>query len=344
VLAADGGAALQQLAERLGAPVIMTDNALGALSARHPLAMTSLAGRAIFEHADLVVVIGSRFMNALEPTPSWSAGPRLIFINVDSADMQPPRQAAITLQADARAALEFLVETVQRREVLSRAEAEGLKDWARTQIDKVNPQSGFIRALRAALPEDGIFVNELTQVGYLARIAFPVYQPRTFIGPSYQGTLGFGFPTALGAAVGGGGKRVLSITGDGGFGWGLAELATARKYNLPVTLVVFNDGHFGNVRGIQKRLFGAARETAVALENPDFVALAGAFRVPAVRVATAEALQAAITDSLREAGPVLIEVPVGEMPGPWHLLRLQAMTGVPVPDAGPHPLSSRPRS
>jgi acetolactate synthase-1/2/3 large subunit len=345
VLSADGGPALQQLAERLNAPVIMSDNGLGALSSRHPLAMTSLSGRAVFEHADLIVVIGSRFMNALEPTPSWTAaGLRFIYINVDATDMLPPRQAAIAVQADARLALEFLGEAVKPREILTRTEALGLKAWADAQIEKVAPQSGFVRALRAALPEDGIFVNELTQVGYLARIAFPVYGPRTYIGPGYQGTLGYGFPTALGAAVGGGGKRVLSITGDGGFGWSLQELATARRYNLPVTLVIFNDGHFGNVRAIQKRVFGAARETAVKLENPDFQALAAAFRIPSVCVNSPEALQAAITDSLREAGPVVIEVQVGEMPGPWHLLRLQAMPGVPVPDAGPHPLSTRPKS
>ncbi len=345
VLQADAGDALKRLAEKLNIPVIMIENGLGALSDRHPLAMNTLAGRAVFEHADVVLVIGSRFMNALHPTPSWSAaGTRFLFINIDAADMVAPRNAAIALQADARVALEELAEIVTPREVLSRAEAEGLKVWAQAQIDRVSPQADYIRALRASLPEDGILVNELTQVGYLARIAFPVYGPRTYIGPTYQGTLGYGFPTALGAAVGGDGRRVVSITGDGGFGWSLQELATARKYNLPVTLVVFNDGHFGNVRMIQKRVFGPENEVAVALENPDFLALAAAFRIPAVRAATPAALQAAITESLREDGPVLIEAPVGEMPGPWHLLRLQPMPGVPVPEAGPHPLSSRPKA
>ncbi|WP_158904881.1 thiamine pyrophosphate-dependent enzyme [Burkholderia sp. L27(2015)] len=345
VLQAHAGDALKRLAEKLNIPVIMSENGLGALSDRHPLAMNTLAGRAVFEHADVVVVIGSRFMNALQPTPSWSAaGTRFLFINIDAADMAAPRNAALALQADARVALEELAEIVKPREVLSRTEAEGLKAWAQAQIDRVSPQADYIRALRAALPDDGILVNELTQVGYLARIAFPVYGPRTYIGPTYQGTLGYGFPTALGAAAGGDGRRVVSITGDGGFGWNLQELATARKYNLPVTLVIFNDGHFGNVRMIQKRVFGPENEVAVALENPDFLALAAAFRIPAVRVGTPAALQAAITESLSEDGPVLIEVPVGEMPGPWHLLRLQPMPGVPVPDAGPHPLSSRPKA
>src|SRR5690606_33986595 len=106
--------------------------------------------------------------------------------------------------------------------------------------------------------------------------------------PGYQGTLGYGFPLALGAAVGGGGRRVLSITGDGGFGWNLQELATARRYRLPVTLVVFNDGHYGNVRAIQRREFGA--EVAVELTNPEFGLLAQAFGVAFEQVDTPQAL------------------------------------------------------
>jgi acetolactate synthase-1/2/3 large subunit len=153
--------------------------------------------------------------------------------------------------------------TQPRPTALSHDDARKVKDWADSQVAQIEPQAAYIRALRDALPEDGIFVNELTQVGYLARIAFPVHAPRTYIGPGYQGTLGYGVPVALGAAVGGAGRRVISITGDGGFGWNMQELATAKRYKLPVTIVVFNDGHYGNVRAIQKREFGA--EVAVDL-------------------------------------------------------------------------------
>ncbi len=340
VIAAGASTHLQRLAERLGAPVVMSDNGLGTLSARHPLAMSALAGRPLFELADVVLVVGSRFMDAMAPVPSWPmAGIQYIFVNIDAADLTPPRQPAIAIQADAALALDALAQAVARREVLGESEARQVQAWAQGQIDTVVPQSAFIQAMRAALPEDGIFVNELTQVGYLSRVAFPVYQPRTYIGPGYQGTLGYSFPTALGASIAAGGKRVLAITGDGGFGWSYQELATARKYRLPVTLVVFNDGHFGNVRAIQRRLFGA--EVAVELENPDFALLARAFGIPSQSVTTPEALGAAIRASLNEPGPVLIEVPVGEMPSPWHLLRLQPMAGLKMPDAPPHPLPHR---
>ncbi|KAI3605378.1 Acetohydroxy acid synthase (plasmid) [Cupriavidus necator H850] len=328
---------LKEVAERIGAPVVMSDNGRGALSDRHMLAMNSLAGRAVFQHADVVVVIGSRFADVLVPAASWPKGTtKFIHINIDAADMTPPRTPDVAIVADAAETLQRLKDRLTKRTALSEAQCLAVKEWAHGQIDKIQPQAAYVKAMRDALPEDGIFVNELTQVGYLSRIAFPVYSPRTYIGPGYQGTLGYGFPVGLGAAVGGQGKRVLSITGDGGFGWNMQELATARRYNLPITLVIFNDGHYGNVRAIQKREFGA--EVAVDLVNPDFQLLAKAFGIPSVQVDSPEALGAAIKESARGEGPVVIEVKIGEVPSPWHLLRLQPMAGMVGQAAPANPL------
>jgi acetolactate synthase-1/2/3 large subunit len=321
VLAANATESLREFAEKIGAPVVMSDNGRGAISDRHVLAMNTLAGRAVFEHADVVIVVGSRFIDSTSPTTAWSSpAQRYIFVNVDRADLSVPRNPAVAIHMDARAALDALAQSVKRRAGISARDATRVKEWAQQQIDSVIPPMDYIRAMREALPDDGIYVNELTQVGY-------------------QGTLGYGFPTALGAAVAANGRRVLSITGDGGFGWNLQELATARKYNLRVTLVVFNDGYYGNVRGIQRRLFGA--EVAVDLQNPDFMTLARAFGVPATRVKSPSELGAAIRSSLAENGPVMIETVVGEMPSPWHLLRLRPMEGVKPPPTPPNPLSKR---
>lgn len=339
ILSSEASVSLQALAERIGAPVVMSDNGRGAIDDRHPLAMNALAGRAVFQHADLVVVIGSRFVDALTPTPSWPIGKaRYIHINIDAADMAGPRSADVAIVADARAALDGLLDRLTRRTALSNDRAGAVKAWAQAQIDQVEPQAAYVRELRAALPEDGIFVNELTQVGYLARIAFPVHTPRSYIGPGYQGTLGYGLPTALGAAIASPQRRVLSITGDGGFGWNLQELATARRYRLPFTLVVFNDGHYGNVRAIQKRTFGA--EVAVDLANPDFRLLGQAFGIDTVQVDSPKALGAAVRESLRAEGPVMVEVKVSDMPSPWHLLRLLPMPGMTGPAAPANPLGS----
>ncbi len=328
---------LRELAEKLGAPVVMSDNGRGALDDRHPLAMNALAGRAVFQHADVVLVLGSRFVDVLTPTASWPAGSiRFIHINVDPKDLTPPRSPEVAIAADLALALPELLERIKPRTAFSNEDARRVKDWAAAQIALVEPQASYVRAIRAALPEDGIFVNELTQIGYLARIAFPVHAPRTYIASGYQGTLGCGFPVALGAAVGARSKRVVSVTGDGGFGWNMQELATASRYRLPVTLVVFNDGHYGNVRAIQKREFGA--EVAVELTNPDFKLLAAAFGVPYSQVDSAQGLEAAMREANTQHGPVLIEVKLGVVPSPWHLLRLQPMKGMAGPAAPVNPL------
>ena len=342
VIASGAHAELQRLAERIGAPVVMSDNGRGALDDNHPLAMNALAGRAVFEHADVVLVVGSRFVDVLTPTASWPAGKvQYIHINIDEADLGAPRTPEVSLMADALPALRELAERVKANVRLSNESAESVKVWAQGQIDLVEPQASYVRAIRRAMPHDGVFVNELTQVGYLARIAFPVHAPRTYIGPGYQGTLGYGFPVALGAAVGAAGRRVVSITGDGGFGWNMQELATAQRYRLPITLIVFNDGHYGNVRAIQKREFGA--EVGVDLTNPDFELLARAFGVAFQAVGSPSQLEAAVREANAHPGPVLIEAKVGVMPSPWHLLRLQPMKGMSGPAAPANPLGEAAR-
>ncbi|WP_460274398.1 thiamine pyrophosphate-dependent enzyme [Celeribacter sp. ULVN23_4] len=324
--AMDAGKEIAELAERLGAPIVASDNGRGAVPDSHPLSFNSLAGRPIFDRADLVLVIGSRFMDIMTPDPSWPQdGKTFVYINIDPADLGGARKGALEIVADAGAAARALAAGVTKREVLSAAQAAGIKAWAHAKVVETGVLWDYVDALRTALPDDGIFVNELTQVGYLSRIAFECRAPRTLIGPGYQGTLGYGFPTALGAAVGGAGRRVVSITGDGGFGWGLQELATARRYNLPVTLVVFNDGHYGNVKSIQSKTFG--RNYITELANPQFEDLARAFGLEFARADTPQQLGALVAESATSDGPLMIEAPVGPMASPWPLLRLKPMGG-----------------
>src|SRR5262249_52460318 len=157
-----------------------------------------------------------------------------------------------------------------------------------------------------------ITVNDLTQVTFFGTVGFPVYAPRTFIGPGYQGTLGSSFATALGAQAGHPDRAVLAIAGDGGFIYNLAELATQAQHGLPVVSIVFNDSAFGNVKRTQQQQFGG-RMIAADLVNPDFVAVAHAFGITAERVASPEALGAALRSALAARRPALIEVTVGEM-------------------------------
>jgi acetolactate synthase-1/2/3 large subunit len=200
-------------------------------------------------------------------------------------------------------------------------ELERVRRWGEEVLAQIEPQYSWVRALRAAMPDDGILVNEFTQVGYMAQAAYPVYQPGTYIAPGYQGTLGYGFPTALGAKVANPHRAVLSITGDGGFGWALPELATARKYGIGLVTVVFNDQAYGNVRRSQVEQF-EGRLLGTDLLNPDFVSLAESFGVRGARATTPAELQGLLRETLgSNSEPVLIDVPVGVMPNPFRRMR-----------------------
>jgi acetolactate synthase-1/2/3 large subunit len=337
VAAASAARALQSLAERLDAPVAMSEAGRGSLSDRHPLALTSLGARALLPHADVVLVVGSRFINYRAQPALLAPQAKFIYLTIEANDASPPRQPGLLLLGDALAGLERLHAALgPARGTRGGAETcRRVRAWCDQQLDGIEPQRSWLAALRRAIPDDGILVSELTQVGYFAAVAYPVYAPRTFITPGYQGTLGYGFPAAIGAALGNPDRLVVSINGDGGFGWNMQELSTVARYRPALLTVVFNDGHFGNVRRIQQELFG--RNIATELANPDFIALARAFGIPAVRVHTPAELEGVIRGaaSARPSGPLVIEVPVGEMPSPWHLLNTIARPPAPPP---PSPL------
>jgi acetolactate synthase-1/2/3 large subunit len=276
-----------------------------------------------------VLAVGTRFLAGQAPIP-LAPGARTILLNVEANDLGAPRQPAVAIHADAALGLSGLLSELQAvsRRGSAWIDVSVLRQWADQLLSEVQPQCGWVRSLRAALPEDGILVNEFTQVGYLAQAAFPVYAPRSYISPGYQGTLGYGFPTALGARVANPDRPVLSINGDGGFGWALAELSTARKFGIGLATVVFNDGAYGNVRRAQVEQFDG-RVHGSELLNPDFAALAESFGVRGARASTPQELQGLLQEALGGAAePVLIDVPVPAMPNPFRKMRES-----PVPNA-----------
>ena len=197
----------------------------------------------------------------------------------------------------------------------------------RGRLAKLEPQLSYLAVIRAELPEDGIFVDEVTQVGFVSRLAYPVYQPRTYLSPGYQDNLGWGFATALGAQHARPDVPVLSITGDGGFLFTASEMATAVRHRIPLVTVLFNDGAFGNVRRIQEEKYGN-RLIASDLANPDFVKFAESFGANAMRVKTEGQLRAALRRGFaKRDGPTLIEVPVGAMPSPWEFILMGRVRG-----------------
>ena len=183
-------------------------------------------------------------------------------------------------------------------------------------MPKLDPQDGLTAAVRAAVPDDGILISGMTQIGYYSRAHYPVYEPRTYLTSSYFGNLGYAYPTALGAKVAQPDKAVVAVSGDGGFLFNSQELATAVQYGINAVVVVFNDNAYGNVFRDQTNRFDG-RTIGSELHNPDFVKLAEAYGARGIKAEGPEQLESALREALAIDAPTLIEVPVGMMPPPF---------------------------
>ena len=315
------GEALLEVAQTLQAPVIAHRMGRGILDDRHPLSVTQPAGATLWKEADAVLAVGTRFTHY---RTSWgAAGLPVVRIDVDPAQMHRLGTPAVPIVADARLALEALASALGRfagRRASRRDEVAEIKAAALGAMRaSAGKQIEFLDALRAALPEDGIFVDEMTQVGYVAQSAFPVHAPRTYVSSGYQGTLGAGFPTALGVQVACPGHAVLSINGDGGFMFNVQELSTAVQQGLAVVAVIFEDGAYGNVKRMQEDLHGG-RVIASELRNPDFVRLAESFGAYGVRVDRPDALRDAVARAWGRRVPTVVCVSVGRFPSPFDVV------------------------
>jgi acetolactate synthase-1/2/3 large subunit len=316
VLSAEAWEELRAVAEMLDAPVVMSSNGRGALSDRHPLAAIQLALNELLPASDVVIGIGTRMLGYGSAPVRVTPGTTLIRIDADPGQLNRTVVSNIAIAADAKLALADLAERIgkhNRQRASRRDDLAAIKRSLTETLNSAQPQSGLGLALRNAIPDDAIVVDESTQVAYWSRSGFPVYEPRSYITSGYQGTLGYGFPTALGAKVGNPDRKVVSMNGDGGFMFNCQELASAVQHNIGVAIVVFDDGAFGNVKRIQQESF-AGHEIASTLRNPSFEQLGKTFGMPSVRADGADALNGALREALTHDGPVMIEVPVGPMP------------------------------
>ena len=327
--AQDAGEEVAELSAMLQAPVMGYRRGRGVLSSRDPFSVTLPLGREFWGEADVALGIGTHM---LYPLQHWGVDDGIKIVRVDADPDEPARfrKPEAALIGDAKPLLRRLIDVLpkhNRKRASRKAEMEDRQAKLRARFEKIAPQLAFLDAMRAELPEDGIFVDEVTQLGFAARIAFPVYKPRTFLSPGYQDNLGWGFATALGVQDARRDVPVLSINGDGGFMYTANEMATAVRHRIPLVAIVFADGSFGNVRRIQEEKFGN-RLIANDLANPDFVKFAESFGASAERVRTPAELRGAIKRGFKKRdGPTLIEVPVGPLPSPWEFILMPKVRG-----------------
>jgi acetolactate synthase-1/2/3 large subunit len=326
--AQDAAKEVTRLSAMLQAPVLAYRRGRGVLDSRNPLSVTLPLGHELWAKADVVLAVGTRLF--IQYT-QWGVDDDVTVIQVDS-DPAPARvhQPAVALIGDAQSNLARLLDVLPAHNAKRRSrrvELEKRQGVWRRRLAKLKPQIAFLDAIRAELPDDGIFVDEVTQIGFAARLAFPVYKPRTFLSPGYQDNLGWGFATALGAQHARPDVPVVSINGDGGFLYTANELATAMRHRIPLVAVVFVDDAFGNVRRIQQEYYGN-RLIACDLVNPDLVRFAESFGAAAESARSPKQLRTALKRAFkRRDGPTLIEVPVGALPSPWPFIQMPRVRG-----------------
>ena len=318
---------VQALAERLEAPVVCYRNGQGVLDGRHPLAQNGPFGHRLWPEIDLVIGIGTRLSAQLQ---GWGVDDNLkvLRIDIDPEEVIRIAPADIAIIGDAATETGRLVSALEGRNV-QRKRWQRIAETADALAEEVGgltPQIDWLAAIREALGEDGIYVDELTQPGYVSRLAYPTYKPRTFVSSGYMGTLGWGYATALGVKVAKPDEPVVSVSGDGGFLFTGNEIATAVHHGINLVTIVFTDGAYGNVRRIQQQMYDN-KVIASELTNPDFVAYAESFGAVGLRAEKPELLEGTIKKALTMERPAIIEVPMGDVPSPWPFLMLPKVRG-----------------
>ncbi len=317
---AEASAELTALAEFLQAPVITTQQSKGIIPDEHPLhlgvnyVMSPL--EELIARSDAVLAVGTRLM-----IRDYAADelPNLVHIDMDPTEIGKNFPVKVGIEADAKEALAGLLRKLRDISPPKDTRAEEVSAWRtdfRRKVRELAPeQTGMIDGLRAVLDDDAIVVGGITNIGYWSTIAYPTHIPRGYLTSSYFGTLGYAFPTALGAKVACPGKQVVALCGDGGFMYSTEELSTALRHGINVVVIVFNNEAYGASRWDQMHRFGE-RFIGTDLHNPDFLKLADAYGAVGIRTNPA-GLGQSLGEALSANAPVLLEVEVPIMMPPF---------------------------
>ena len=310
--------AVLELAEVLQAPVGAFRGGRGVVSEDHELGVSSVAAHDLWRDSDVLIGIGTRlempymrWSNPMGAVVNPLAPPHLIRIDIDPLEMTRlvPHAGIVADSNEGTRALTKALKAHYKPRPTALSDIAYSKNWAKEKVQEIKPHVDYLKVIRAALPRDGFFVEEISQIGFASQFAFPVYEPRTYVTCGFQGNLGFGFQAALGVKAGNPDKVVISVTGDGGFMFGVQELATAAQENIGLITIIMNNSAFANVRRDMRRIYKRP-PIGSDLKNPDFIALSEAFGIKAYPVEDPAGLKIALETAINEGGPAVIEVKV----------------------------------
>lgn len=324
--ALDAGKELLAVAERLQAPVMSKRKGKGVVSDENYLSQNLVAGHTLWGQCDAVLAVGTRLKM---PLTMWGKDDdlKLVRVDIDPVELNRICTAEVGIVGDAATVLNALLKELEKSGTKRTSREQELSELkattGKTMRQKIGPQMAYLDVIRTALPRDGYFIDEVTQVGFASWSGFPVYEPRHFISACQQGTLGYGFATALGVAAAHPDKAVVQVSGDGGFMFTMQELSTAVHYQLNLVTIIFNDNTFTNVQRQQDEWFDG-RRICSDLTNPDFVKMTESFGASAYRVNSPAELAKILPAAFNEQGPTIIEVSLTErMPTPWQFILME---------------------
>ena len=315
---------LLAFADRVDAPVVSTLMGLGAVPADNPRTLGMLgmhgthAANIAMQRCDLLIAVGVRFSDrALGNAATFAAQAKVLHIDIDRAEINKNVSTTLHITGDARVVLDLL---------LPRVEQKDNTQWmqqARSMMeeylnDELFEPRKILRQMAAIAPEITV-ATDVGQHQMWTAQHFPFLHPRQLITSGGLGTMGFGLGAAMGAAASDPqGKPVALITGDGSFRMNLTELSTIGYYNIPVIVVIFNNGTLGMVRQWQTLFFGHRYSQTTLDRGPDFMKLAEAYGLSGTRVDTVEAFAAAFKTAVEKREPCIIEcmLDIDEMVAP----------------------------
>ncbi len=317
----EAGDAVRRLADA-GIPVVSSTHARGVLPDSHPRSLRAFHNadsvEALFAESDLMIVAGSRLRSNETKTYSVELPRPLVQIDIDPAAAHRNYRADDFLCGDCTDVLGRLADRLTGRTpdaAYDAAVAEAVSQAEQALRTQVGEYAKLSDAVRAALPEDGIFVRDITVSGstWGSRL-LPIQRPLTNI-HSLAGAIGLGLAHGIGCAVAQPKRKVVTLVGDGGLALGVGELATMVQENLDMVLIVMNDGGYGVMRGIQEKYF-EGRQYYNELHTPDFQQLADAMGIQRWRVRHGDDFAGVLAEAVGYHGPALVEVDmpsVGEL-------------------------------
>jgi acetolactate synthase I/II/III large subunit len=312
-VSSDAGAQIEELARRLGCPVVTTVNGKGILDERAFMSLghgRTRRGRMAISRSDLMIAVGCRFTEVFTASGTIPIPRRIVQIDIDPSQIGANYPVEVAITGDAQTVLNAIISGVPYHET------EWKQTWRRVRHAEELKPEWLIDTLRAEIPEASIIFTDACEMGLRMQTGFHAYAPRTFFGPANYLSLGWGYPAAIGGSVGQPDRWTLCVSGDGGFLMTAQELATAARYNLKVIAIVHNDSAYGAIKAIQKNKH-EARYVDTDLNNPDFVKFGESFGVPSRRARNAEEFAAALQRAIQVDGPSLIEIPAE-----WRSLRI----------------------